>query len=535
MSAKRQSQTNPAIRRNGEKGMALVVALLAIVVLTSIGFALILSSSTESLIHGNYRQSGLAFYAARAGVEEARGRMGPDLGIVSPAVPPAPPIKICGYSEPPGALPTGCPTTTPDTHLPNVTTGLYIRLDTSITPRASCTYLTFDCTDPEAATDGLTTIRYPPTAQTGTQIPYVWVKITLATQKKLNRNLLDPGNLAGLNDTMVVCWNKTNVILDTGAFPSPLCGDPPNPVYIMTALVIEPGGARRIVREIGALGTVPPLPGGLVFDTPCTGTVTYPPPVSHPYMVSGDDLGSCGAACDVHAVVVGCQAAKEQIHNLISDGTSCNPQGVYSQAAPNNCQRIGPQHNVDYPGVGNNNCLGAACNANNSADIFNGSAMLAANPDLADCNGVQALVARIKQGADFTYPGGTTNIPNPGTTANPVVNVITGDASLGQADFGNPGSGIILIEGNLVLNGYPNYRGVILIIGTGSVNISGGGNGVVQGGIFLANTSTCSATGLLGSTAFDDSGGGNFQINYNSDYTKPKQGYLPMSRISENY
>ena len=113
--------------------------------------------------------------------------------------------------------------------------------------------------------------------------------------------------------------------------------------------------------------------------------------------------------------------------------------------------------------------------------------------------------------------------------------MIEGNATLGQADFGDPGAGIILIEGNLVLNGYPNYKGVILIIGTGQVDISGGGNGVVEGGILLANTTTCSTTGELGPTIFEDNGGGNFQINYNSDATAPPQGYLPVQRISENY
>ena len=52
------------IRGHREKGVALVVALLAIAVLTGIGFALMLSSSTETLIHGNFRQSSLALYAA---------------------------------------------------------------------------------------------------------------------------------------------------------------------------------------------------------------------------------------------------------------------------------------------------------------------------------------------------------------------------------------------------------------------------------------------------------------------------------------
>ena len=66
------------IRRIRERGIALVIALMAMAVLTSVGFALMLSSSTDTLIHANFRSSEIAFYGSRGGLEEIRGRLGPD-------------------------------------------------------------------------------------------------------------------------------------------------------------------------------------------------------------------------------------------------------------------------------------------------------------------------------------------------------------------------------------------------------------------------------------------------------------------------
>ena len=41
------------------------------------------------------------------------------------------------------------------------------------------------------------------------------------------------------------------------------------------------------------------------------------------------------------------------------------------------------------------------------------------------------------------------------------------------------GSGILLVEGNLTMSGTPNFNGLILVIGKGSVTKNGGGNGTL--------------------------------------------------------
>ncbi|MBI4460655.1 MAG: pilus assembly PilX N-terminal domain-containing protein, partial [Acidobacteria bacterium] len=195
--------------RNAERGVALVVALLAIMVLSGIGFGLMLSSSTETMIHGNFRQSGLALYAARSGVEEGSGRLGPNALGTARLIPPT-----------------------------DVNTGYYIQLNTSIDPMdPGCTYLGVSCYDGDPFLPTAMTLRS--SIQTGTMTPYVWVKITLATQARLDRNFLDPDDLSNLDNTQIVYWNGRNLSLVPGSNP--------NPAYMFTAFAIEPGGARRLI------------------------------------------------------------------------------------------------------------------------------------------------------------------------------------------------------------------------------------------------------------------------------------------------
>jgi hypothetical protein len=58
-----------------ERGVALVVILMAMLFLMALGLALVLNTSTEALVAANFRSSQMAFYAAEAGIE----RVLPDL------------------------------------------------------------------------------------------------------------------------------------------------------------------------------------------------------------------------------------------------------------------------------------------------------------------------------------------------------------------------------------------------------------------------------------------------------------------------
>ncbi len=52
-----------------ERGAALITALMAMLLLSALGFALVLTTMTETMIAGNYRGSQEALYAADAGLE----------------------------------------------------------------------------------------------------------------------------------------------------------------------------------------------------------------------------------------------------------------------------------------------------------------------------------------------------------------------------------------------------------------------------------------------------------------------------------
>jgi hypothetical protein len=55
----------------GEDGVALIVAMMAVLLLSALGFALVMTTSTESMIASNYRSGEEALYAADAALERS--------------------------------------------------------------------------------------------------------------------------------------------------------------------------------------------------------------------------------------------------------------------------------------------------------------------------------------------------------------------------------------------------------------------------------------------------------------------------------
>src|SRR5580704_5052808 len=70
MRARRQTRT-----KHTERGVALLISIFILLLISVVAIALIVSSGTESALAGNYRSSTGVYYAALAGIEEARGRL----------------------------------------------------------------------------------------------------------------------------------------------------------------------------------------------------------------------------------------------------------------------------------------------------------------------------------------------------------------------------------------------------------------------------------------------------------------------------
>src|SRR5262249_4646377 len=64
-------------KKNSESGVALLIAIFTLLLIAAIAGALIVSSGTETSLATNYRSTTSGYYAAAAGIEEARGRLLP--------------------------------------------------------------------------------------------------------------------------------------------------------------------------------------------------------------------------------------------------------------------------------------------------------------------------------------------------------------------------------------------------------------------------------------------------------------------------
>jgi hypothetical protein len=96
-----------------------------------------------------------------------------------------------------------------------------------------------------------------------------------------------------------------------------------------------------------------------------------------------------------------------------------------------------------------------------------------------------------------------------GSLTVPQFTIVKGDCTLVS------GSGLLIVTGNLYFNGPgPNFNGIILVLGTGRLVKSGGGNRNVYGSIMIARFG---ATGGFLEPTFDYSdGGGSSNLQYDS-------------------
>src|ERR1044071_2381066 len=77
------SQTAPTVRKT-ERGIAMLAAIFALVLLSVIGLGMMYSTNMETAINYNYRDKQVSLYAAQAGLQEARDRIKYPYNITPP-------------------------------------------------------------------------------------------------------------------------------------------------------------------------------------------------------------------------------------------------------------------------------------------------------------------------------------------------------------------------------------------------------------------------------------------------------------------
>ena len=111
----------------------------------------------------------------------------------------------------------------------------------------------------------------------------------------------------------------------------------------------------------------------------------------------------------------------------------------------------------------------------------------------------------IEQGRYFTSFSGTS-----GSVASPAFTFVDGNCTL------DGGAGLLIVTGDLTMSGNPSFSGLILVLGNGTINRNGGGNGNIYGAIAVAHFNTTGTGGFLGAT-FHTNGGGNATLQYDSN------------------
>lgn len=80
------------------------------------------------------------------------------------------------------------------------------------------------------------------------------------------------------------------------------------------------------------------------------------------------------------------------------------------------------------------------------------------------------------------------------------------------------GAGMLIVTGHLELNGNDDFKGIILVLGNGTVTRSGGGNGNIRGSWIIAKFDrTVGATSGFQAPSFNVSGGGNGNFSRDSN------------------
>ncbi|HEY3104347.1 MAG TPA: pilus assembly PilX N-terminal domain-containing protein [Pyrinomonadaceae bacterium] len=144
--------------------------------------------------------------------------------------------------------------------------------------------------------------------------------------------------------------------------------------------------------------------------------------------------------------------------------------------------------------------------ANPKSQLFGTSSL---PPWLRSADEARAFLAdqkanAIAQGRYFTSLSGSS-----GTTTSPEFTFVDGDCTL------DGGGGLLIVTGNLILNGNPNFNGLILVLGGGHIQRNGGGDGDIFGAISVAKFNI-NGTGGFQAPFFDTNGGGTSTMQYDS-------------------
>ena len=508
-----------ARKRPPQAGTALLIAIFALLLISVVGIAMLVSTSADTALAGNYRTSTGAYYGALAGLEEARGRLlwknpnyinntGSYANLLSPSGVPTWGLTQVLYIVNPGPGETVDPTSSnaanyPDTEYAMEFPGWGLSGAVVNTPIQSVS----------------------PVASAGLPGPsYKWVRINPATEQSLN---MDVNGDTAIDRVAVLFYDPANANSLYQPTPGlvlsspPVPATPPTPTAVealeITALAVLPNGTQKILQYVVApliisaqVSSNSASPFGANFPAALTlagNGVSYTGPQTTSFTINGQD-----------------QCALNNLYYSIGYTNSADGAGIAAGAAGSGPAPGFANDYQGYPASGAGSppptTKGLATIANVNPNPSN--ALLA--PSWMTPASLDSMAQDITKSADVVIDGVTggpahgSNLPTM-TPSAPMTVVVNGDLDL--TGWHGVGYGLLLVTGTLTYDPNATWEGLVLVIGQGTFLATQGGLNGFDGAVFLAKTHDSSGNLLsaLGATSFSQTGSsGNFGrgINYNS-------------------
>lgn len=471
----------PIRRRGSEAGIALLIAIFVLLLISVVAIAVVVSSDTESHLTGNYRYSTTVYYAALAGVEEARARLRPN-----------DPDSFQKINPPGSFLPA------PGATLPIGTVG-YV-LNPSPTDNAGAMLTTYPDTEYDtefgagalAAATAAGTV--PTTQSVWNKSPlnglpfsgplYKWVRINAISEKSLSLDVDADGQA---DSTTPLYYDGINrVFSNNNIGPQAL---------ELTALAVLPNGSQKLLQYISASTTIAP-----------PGMQTISPLFLAALTISGSTSSSPTFQAPLNNAVYAVQGVNRDCSGNPTAGTvaAIGLFGDYS----------GGNYNADLNSIAN----GIPTSAGgpppvNPQQNYTGNTPPHALPDveylsafpanLQSPSQIDAFAQNIIQNAIASFvPAGSAGTQQSFldslnmSPTNPVTVVVNGNLDL--TNWTGTGYGLLLVTGTLVYDPATTWNGAVLVIGQGQVtNIDHGQYRQINGALFVAKTRDASGN-LLG-------------------------------------
>jgi len=488
--------------RRPEAGAALLIAIFALLLISVVAIALVVSQGTDSALTGNYRTSTSAYYAGVAGLEEGRGRLlwknanylnmsnsfpalftpggAPNFGLtqVLYILNPANGETV----DPTSANPAQYPDNEYQTEFGWALSGANVQTVNSVFPVA------------------------------GLPGPlYKWVRITPATEQSLSTPLgIDVDWNGYIDNTTPLNYDPANQAADGTLQAGLIVGSSPTSGQALevTALAVLPNNTQKLVQYLVAplyfgvkapatlvmssSGTASP---GINFQVPTSATTPT-------FQISGNDgsgPNSTAPSCTPSAAPTWAIG----VTDMLSPPTDYN---VIQSAIP-----LALQGN--YTGESRHRHHASSLSIEDQVSL---------NPVMITPANLNSMVQTISQNADLVLNrnASDSDMPAAMSATNPMTVVVNGNLTLNNFT----GYGLLVVTGNLVSNPNAGWRGMVLVVGAGNLTFAGGpggGNGEYDGGIFVAQTldttvSPPNPLTTMGTATFNALNAGGNGIFYNS-------------------